>query len=229
MAITKLLAFEAEAEILGCIRTVHFADEELTITGLSLVDAHAVLDALSNGKLVSVAFPVEHDAPRNGATHREAPHPATMAGAPLPEVVTTPASVPVLPTEEAEFADAGASSAEAPPAEEDPFGAPAKPADPLPAWAGGAAPNPATPTVPPPTVPAGGPALPDALAKAKTVVAALHAVAATEGCKSGDVDALIAAAVRLKDEVPALRVVVNLEDRIRRTVEAHPEKVWPAA
>jgi hypothetical protein len=231
MAITKLHSFEADAEVLGRIHMVHFQDEELTIIGLSLEDAHRVLDALSLGSLVAVAVPHGEQAERytpmphrNGNVHHEEPHPAVMAGAPLPEIVTTPAPVEQV---EAEFADASmpAGPSAKLPEDDDPFG-PAP--DPLPTWAGGTAPNP--PLVPPTSrapAPAGEAGdLPDELSKAKTVVGALHALALLKGCH--EIEVLIVEATKLKDQVPALRVVVNLEDRIRRTVEAHPEKVWPA-
>jgi hypothetical protein len=57
VAITKLLSFECEAEVLGQVRQVQVYEGGMTIRGVSITDAHAILKALANGTLVAVEVP----------------------------------------------------------------------------------------------------------------------------------------------------------------------------
>ena len=60
MALTRLTGFEGSAEILGILRDVQYRAGGLTIEGLDLADAHAILKHLSLGTLATaeVADPI---------------------------------------------------------------------------------------------------------------------------------------------------------------------------
>jgi len=74
MAITKLISYQAEAEILGRIRTVAFDGEEgsFTIRGLDLSAAHEILRHLANGALAAID-PAMKEAVKGGKSPVEPP------------------------------------------------------------------------------------------------------------------------------------------------------------
>lgn len=54
MALTKVTGFDGEAEVQGALRQVRYNDSVLSISGLSLEDAYAVLDGLSAKSIQAV-------------------------------------------------------------------------------------------------------------------------------------------------------------------------------
>lgn len=57
MAIVKLTGFIGTADVLGLLREVRFEDGCLSIAGLDLVDAHAIINRLSTGTMAGAAVP----------------------------------------------------------------------------------------------------------------------------------------------------------------------------
>lgn len=64
MGITRLTGFTGSADILGILRDVSFSGGGLIIEGLDLSDAHAILNHLSIGTLVSVGKDPFADLPK---------------------------------------------------------------------------------------------------------------------------------------------------------------------
>lgn len=109
MALTRLISYVAEVELLGEIRVVEIDSMRgtLTIRGITMEQAHAVLEKLSEGRLKSVVPPAEVQA-------QPEPEPARV-------LAMVPPVAPVAPTnreQDAPLPPAGATGATgAPPAE----------------------------------------------------------------------------------------------------------------
>jgi hypothetical protein len=78
MAIMKVTAWKAEAEVMGRLVEVEFGRHGLTLFGLSETEAHTALETLSTGALVGVApapkFPgVAHEKPEAPAAEAKPP------------------------------------------------------------------------------------------------------------------------------------------------------------
>lgn len=206
MGLTKIDGFTGEAEILGGLYRVEYAAGTLSVSGLGLDGAYAVLDALAARQIVAVRV-------RPGDRPLAAPQPQTP-----PE---RPSAREAPPSARAE------ASAAAPPWEEN------KPAD-KPAQESGAAtassgaeaaePGPAAGAGTPPPAAAGpGGVVPEKVAGSKRFIEVLEWVMSAKGLKPADVDAIVAALEAVRDSVPVVARVRDLRDKVTSNLAAWAE------
>jgi len=90
MALTKVKAFEGEAEVLGALHTVSYNADLLTIGGVSIEQAYAVLDKLSTKQIVAVKVGNQPAAPQPKTESQAAKVPQPVAEKPAPHVAAQP-------------------------------------------------------------------------------------------------------------------------------------------
>lgn len=218
MSIMKLKGYEAEAVVQGMLRQVEYhEDRGLLIKGLRLEDAHNVLDALATKTIVAI--------------RPEAILTPSETKSVEPPTVQTKQEKPAPKKEKAEAAPK--EKAEIPPAvkelvEEKPS-APAKPVQAAAPVAPTPAPAPVENKKPDNIVPIETKRTPDAvvpfgieeLTKA-TKLRDLLAILMDKGITTNA--ALIAECERVKADVPLLTRIVNISERVTRTLEVMQDK-----
>jgi len=207
MAITKLTGFTAEAEVLGRMVRVQFSEEGLLIEDLSQAEAMEALDKLANRSLVGVN-------PAVALQQMEAPRPPRVS-APSPrkngtkEHSRSSEDLPQQPVKEPPLPASLTKGAPEDPALEFPP-KPSAPRSPAPVRA---APAPAA------VVPEG---VPDAVAKSARFIEVLEWVMKSKNLKATQVEEIVAA-VELLKELPAVRRVRDIRDKVTANLEAYAE------
>ena len=183
--ITKLTSFNADAEVLGVVRSVSWMEgSALTIHDLSLEETGRVLDLLSAGKIQGVrgvgGAPLPGGAPAPGGP------PPTSAAAPPAEPVPEPARAPEAPPNVPGAPPAGAASA----------------------------PSADAPPAPPPSAGAGAPdGVPPEVANAPNVRVAFQYLRDHMGLKTAD--EITAAVERYKAANPILQRIRDVRARVQ--------------
>lgn len=193
MALFDVKAFEAEADVLGKIRTVHFNGQgNLMIAGVTLVETRQILGMLATGVTVE-GFE---------STQQHGYAPAPQSG---PPQVTHPEESATEPQAAAPAKAKGKGRGKAKPKPEA-----------EPEAAGNGADDPSNvvdldDARPPPEG--------DLVAQAASRTKLKDVILVLRDAGFDDVDKLVAECLRIKDQVPALAKITNMEDRVKRVWE----------
>jgi len=216
MSITKLQGFKGEAEVFGALKGVVWDNNTLTIFGVSVDEAYAVLDHASAGKIeaVRVRAPVEENVkpaqPDKFPSHAGTAVPAKEAApAEVSKAALVHAAVAGVPQSAA--AKEMLEKSEIQRLAEEPASRPTS----KPAKEAAAA--------PPPSTAPNADGIPENIAKSKRFIEVLDWVMKARGLKPDAVDQLVSECEKLKAAVPVIARVRDIREKVESNLAAYKE------